>query len=72
GDVWAQIEAGGAGEAASFDTLPSTGSYDVTIHRRDDVRAGWRVKWGARRLRIAGVSDEGAPRIVLRCEEERI
>jgi SPP1 family predicted phage head-tail adaptor len=71
GDVWAAIEAGGAGEAARFDTLPSTASYNVTINRRDDVRAGWRVKWGERRLRIAGFSDEGAPRIVLRCEEER-
>ena len=71
GDVWAAIEAGGAGEAAVFDTLPSAASYTVTINRRDDVRAGWRVKWGPRRLRISGVSDEGAPRIVLRCEEER-
>ena len=71
GDVWASIEAGGAGEAAAFDTAPSTASYTVTINRREDVRAGWRIKWGARRLRIAGVSDEGAPRIVLRCEEER-
>ncbi len=71
GEVWATIEARGAGEAVAFDTALSTASYAVTIHRRDDVRAGWRVAWGERRLRIVGVSDEGAPRIVLRCEEER-
>jgi SPP1 family predicted phage head-tail adaptor len=71
GDVWAQIEARGSGEAAAFDTLPSVASYYVTINRRDDVRAGWRVTWGERHLRITGVSNEGAPRIVLRCEEER-
>lgn len=71
GDVWAAIDGGGAGEGAGFDTLPSTASYTVTINRRDDVRAGWRLLWGARRLRIIGVSDEGAPRIELRCEEER-
>lgn len=71
GDVWAAIEAGGAGEAAAFDTLTSAATYDVTINRRDDVRGGWRVTWGERRLRIRGVSDDGAPRIVLRCEEER-
>lgn len=71
GEVWAAIEARGAGEAGSYDTLPSTASYDATINRLDDVRAGWRVVWGERRLRIVGVSDEGGPRVVLRCEEER-
>lgn len=71
GDAWAAIEADGANEAAAFDTAPSTSSYSATINRRDDVRAGWRVIWGARRLRIVGVCDEGAPRIVLHCEEER-
>jgi SPP1 family predicted phage head-tail adaptor len=71
GEVWAVIEARGAGDALAFDTLPSTASYDVSVNRRADVRAGWRVVWGERRLRITGVSDEGAPRIVLHCEEER-
>jgi SPP1 family predicted phage head-tail adaptor len=71
GDVWAAIEARGAGEGAAFDTVPSTAFFEVTINRRADVRAGWRIVWGERRLRISGVSDEGAPRIVLRCEEER-
>jgi len=36
------------------------------------VRAGWRVVWGERRLRVTGANDEGAPRIVLVCEEERL
>lgn len=72
GAVWAAIKARGAGEGAAFDTTPTTAFYDVTINARHDVRAGWRVVWSARRLRIIGVSDEGAPRIVLRCEEERL
>ena len=71
GDVWAEIQARGAGESAAFDTVRSTVAYTATINRRDDVRAGWRLLWGERRLRIIGVSDEGAPRIALRCEEER-
>jgi head-tail adaptor len=71
GDVWAQIEARGAGEGAAFDTSASVAGYGVTINRRDDVRAGWRLLWAERRLRITGVGDQGAPRIVLRCEEER-
>lgn len=72
GDVWAQVDAGAARETIAFDASPSVAAYRVTINRRDDVRAGWRIAWGARRLRIAGVTDEGAPRIQLMCEEERL
>lgn len=70
GEVWAQISADGANQAAAFDTALSTASYTLTINRRDGVRAGWRVLWGGRVLRITGVRDEGAPRIELNCEEE--
>ncbi len=70
GDVWAEIEAGGAGEAAVFDTTSSTASFRVTINCRDDVRAGWRIAWDARRLRITGVADDGARRTQLNCQEE--
>lgn len=70
GDVWAEIEASGAGERAAFDAAPSVATYGVTINRRDDVRAGWRIAWGVRRLRILGVADDGAPRVVLSCAEE--
>ena len=38
----------------------------------DLTRAGWRVIWGARVLSVVGVSDGGAPRIVLVCEEEKL
>ena len=72
GDVWAAIKAGGADESAAFDTAPSQASYHVTINRRDDVRAGWRIAWGARRLLIGGVADDGAARIELVCEEETL
>jgi SPP1 family predicted phage head-tail adaptor len=70
GDVWAEIGALAAGESAAFDAAPSVTAYRVTINRRDDVRAGWRVAWGQRLLRIVGIRDEGAPRIELSCEEE--
>lgn len=72
GDVWAEIVAGGADEAASYDAAPSLASYRVTINRRDDVRAGWRVAWGVRRLRIVGVADDGRPRLQLNCREETL
>jgi SPP1 family predicted phage head-tail adaptor len=70
GDVWAEIEAGGGGDGAAFDAIPSVTNYRVTINRRDDVRVGWRIAWGARRLPIIGVADDGAPRIQLSCQEE--
>lgn len=72
GDVWAEVEAVGAGDGAAFDANPSNAAYHVEINRRDDVRAGWRIAWGARRLRIVGVADEGAPRIQLTCQEETL
>lgn len=72
GDVWAEIEAGGAGESAAFDTAPSVATFRVTINRHASVRAGWRIAWGARRLRITGVADDGAPRIALNCYEETL
>lgn len=71
GEAWASIDAGAAGEAAAQDGLVAVTALRVTIHRRADVRAGWRVVWGERRLRIVGIIDDGAPRIVLVCEEER-
>jgi SPP1 family predicted phage head-tail adaptor len=70
GVVWAEIEATGASQAAAFDGAPANGSFRVVINHRDDVRAGWRVAWGASVLRVTGVVDDGAPRIELICEEE--
>jgi head-tail adaptor len=72
GDVWAAIEASGAALGAAFDTAPAISALRLTINRRADVRAGWRVVWGARALRVAGVRDEGGARIVLNCEEETL
>ncbi|MEQ1491017.1 MAG: head-tail adaptor protein, partial [Terricaulis sp.] len=54
GDVWAEIVAGGADEVPASDASSSVASCRVTINRRDDVRVGWRVAWGVRRLRIVG------------------
>lgn len=72
GDVWAEVEAGGAGDNPAFDTMSSVAAFVVTINRRDGVRAGWRIAWGTRRLRVSGVADEGAPRIRLICQEETL
>lgn len=72
GDVWAAVTVLGASQSAVFDAAPFTASYRVTINRRDDVRAGWRVIWSARSLRIVGVRDDGAVRLELNCEEEML
>ncbi len=70
GEVWAVLVAGGAGQSANFDAAPSVTAHTFTINRRSDVRAGWRVVWGARVFRIVGVRDSGGARIELACEEE--
>ncbi|GIK50814.1 MAG: head-tail adaptor protein [Hyphomonadaceae bacterium] len=71
GEAWARIEALRADERAAFDGVSASASLRVVINRRADVRAGWRAVWGERVLRIAGVVDDGAPRITLVCIEER-
>lgn len=70
GDVWAAIEASGAGVTADFDAARGLSSYRVIINRRADLHTGWRVLWGARVLRIVGVRDDGAARQTLECAEE--
>ena len=72
GEVWAAIEAIGAGQSADFDTAPAISSFRITLNNRADARTGWRAIWGGRVLRIVGVNNEGAPRIELLCEEERL
>ncbi len=72
GDVWAEISAGSAGQSAAFDAAASLASYVFTINRRSDVRAGWRIVWGARLFAISAVRDEGAPRLELLAAEERL
>lgn len=70
GDVWAEITANSAGQGADYDAAPSMTSFAVMLNRREDVRGGWRVRWGARLLRVTGVRDDSAPRMTLTCEEE--
>lgn len=72
GELWAEIESTGASESSAFDALGAIASFRVAINRRNDVRAGWRLAWGERHLRITGVRDDGAPRIELSCEEETL
>lgn len=70
GEVWAAIEALSGADAPAFDAQRAVSSFRVTIHRRADVRAGWRVLWGERRLRIISAPNDGAPKLSLICEEE--
>lgn len=70
GAVWAEINAGSAGQGADYDAAPSVAAFTARINRRADVRAGWRVQWGVRLLRITGIRDDGGARIDLICEEE--
>ncbi|MBC7767539.1 MAG: phage head closure protein [Phycisphaerales bacterium] len=72
GEAWAAVEAAGVSESAAYNSAAANAALRLTINRRDDVRAGWRVFWGARVLRIEGVADDGAPRVVLQCVEERL
>lgn len=72
GEVWAAIETVGAGQGAAFDTSPEVSAHRLIINRHNGVRAGWRVVWAARVLRITGVRDEGGARITLNCEEETL
>lgn len=70
GVAWAEIEALAGGDAPAFDVQRSVSSFRVSMHRRDDVRAGWRLLWGERRLRVVSAADDGAPKLSLICEEE--
>lgn len=72
GEVWAAIEAVSVGERAGYDAAPSMAAFRVVINRRDDVRAGWRLLWGERLLRVVGARDDGAARVALHCEEETL
>ena len=59
GEVWAAVDALGAGQRAAFDTAVATAAFRVVIWRREDVRAGWRVLWDGRVLGVRGVVDGG-------------
>lgn len=69
GDVWAEIASSGAREDASFDLLRSRASYRTTIRKRNDIRAGWRIQWGARVFRVLAAIDAPDERTQLDCEE---
>lgn len=71
GEAWARIEALDADQRAEFDGVSAHASFRLEVYRRPDVRAGWRVLWGARVLAVTGVVDDGAPRMTLLCDEER-
>ena len=72
GEAWAEIIAGGAGEAAGLDGPSARTTYRVSIRMRRDVLPGWRLRWGARTLRVRTIADGDAQGalLMLECEEE--
>ena len=46
------------------------GRHRFIIRARADVRAGWRLVWGARRFRVVAAFDADDARTELLCEEE--
>ena len=70
GQAWAKVDARGQSAGEAFDGAGSFVSYSVAIRARADVRAGWRLIWRARTLRIQSVSPAPDARLVLSCEEE--
>lgn len=72
GSVWAEVSTIGSARSEAFDAAPSVASFRVEMRARSDVRAGWRVVWGARVLSIVGVRNDGGARIELACEEEKL
>lgn len=71
GAVWCAIEARDTSEAAASDGVSARTSFVVSIRRREDVRADWRLHWRGRTLNVAGVLDDGSPVMRLLCVEER-
>ena len=69
-EVWAAVDALSAASSAAHDTVVQRAAFRVVIYQRDDVRAGWRLLWGDRVLRVVGVVDGGGRRIDLMCEEQ--
>lgn len=72
GEVWAELQAGGASQSAAFDTTPSIVNFVASIRAPHAVRAGWRALWGERVLSIRAVRDLGGARLELICEEESL
>lgn len=70
GDVWAEIEAVSSAISPNADANATMTRFRVIINRRADIRAGWRITWGARSLRVVGARDEGVDRMEITCEEE--
>ncbi len=69
GGAWAAISARGASEDTGADALAVRAEYTMRIRARADVRAGWRLAWGARLFRILSVHDAEDARLALACEE---
>jgi SPP1 family predicted phage head-tail adaptor len=72
GGAWAAMTPLGAGEEDAFDRVRASARYRFALRMRRDVRPGWRVGLGERRLRILAVgdADDRGARLALLCEEE--
>lgn len=64
----------GAGSEAEAQALSAMPRFRVTIRRREGVRVGQRVRWGARTMLVRQLIDDPRTpdRTLLRCEEVRV
>jgi SPP1 family predicted phage head-tail adaptor len=70
--VWAQVRALSHQPLAFAEGLGAASLYRCEIRMRRDVRAGWRVRRGARAFRVLSIADadEKGARLILTLEEE--
>lgn len=69
--VWAAMQVKGVTESFRGDIPHACGLYRLTIRRRTDVSAGWRIKLDGRSLDVISVSDPGSmsPFMQLNCRD---
>jgi SPP1 family predicted phage head-tail adaptor len=72
GDVWAEIESGGAAGGEDYEDASARASYRLAIRMRRDVRPGWRVALSGRAFAIRAIADADRFGAILHlvCEEE--
>jgi head-tail adaptor len=72
GEIWAELNASGGAQSASFDRTPSVVSFIAKVRAPCFAQPGWRALWGERILSVRAVRDAGAQFLELIFEEERL
>lgn len=70
--VWGQVSAAAGSEAFARDALITTHQLTITLRRRSDIRAGWRIERDGQSLRVKAVEPAPAhsPLMQVLCELE--